>query len=163
MTATTWVDAAPFRAHLVQLQAATGWPWRAIALAAGVPAPCARSLLLGRDGRRVRKIRACDAAALIALTPQRLADLRHASAPARRAREAVAHLLEVGVDVETLTAWCGVGRLELAQLLDPRVPWCSAQLLVRARAAAEAHGWQPADRTGGVPRMQPVTGEQVAA
>lgn len=51
-----WVDAAPFRAHLLSLGDATGVPWAVVALYAGLPLRLAEALVQGRDGRRVRRI-----------------------------------------------------------------------------------------------------------
>ncbi|MGC3953993.1 MAG: hypothetical protein QM804_07045 [Propionicimonas sp.] len=41
-----WVLAAPFRAHLRHLQAATGLPWEVLAWAAGVSPRLVRHLVL---------------------------------------------------------------------------------------------------------------------
>lgn len=59
--AEAWVDAAPFRARLRDLVAESGLPWRVVGLALGVPAGVVRSLLFGREGRAIARIRSLDA------------------------------------------------------------------------------------------------------
>jgi hypothetical protein len=67
-----WVPAAPFRAHLRHLQAATGLPWEVLAWAAGVSPSLVRHLVLGNNGRHPRRISPLSARRLAELTPQRL-------------------------------------------------------------------------------------------
>lgn len=52
----TWVEAAPFRAHLRHLMDATGQPWQVVAEVARISLPDAHRLLHGRRGRPVRRI-----------------------------------------------------------------------------------------------------------
>ncbi len=73
-----WVLAAPFRAHLRQLQALTDLPWEALAAAAGVSPTLVRHLVFGNNGRYPRRISP--------LTARRLAGLSHLRL--RRAGEA---------------------------------------------------------------------------
>lgn len=67
-----WVDAAPFRALLAQLVTQTELHWRIVALAAGIPRPLAHSLIYGRAGRPIGRIRAVDAQALLACRADQL-------------------------------------------------------------------------------------------
>ncbi len=46
-----WVEAAPFRAHLTHLCAASGLTWPVVALHAGLTLRHADALLHGREGR----------------------------------------------------------------------------------------------------------------
>lgn len=52
----TWVEAAPFRAHLRHLIDTTGQPLPVVAEMARISLPDARRLLHGRRGRPVRRI-----------------------------------------------------------------------------------------------------------
>lgn len=52
----SWVEAAPFRAHLRHLMEASGQPWQVVAKVARISLPDAHRLLHGRHGRPVRRI-----------------------------------------------------------------------------------------------------------
>ncbi|MGO1972916.1 MAG: hypothetical protein ACTH2Q_08140 [Propionibacteriaceae bacterium] len=52
----TWVEAAPFRAHLHHLMDTTGQTWQVVAEVARISLPDAHRLLHGRRGRPVRRI-----------------------------------------------------------------------------------------------------------
>ena len=80
-----WVLAAPFRAHLRQVQAATGRPWDALAAAAGVSPKLVRHLVFGRDGRHPRRISPLTARRLLRLTPEGLAERAAGGSPVLRA------------------------------------------------------------------------------
>lgn len=67
--ATSWVQAAPFRAHVRHVCDTTGVAWPVLAMRAGVSLALADHLLHGRRGRPVRRISRESAARLLAVTP----------------------------------------------------------------------------------------------
>lgn len=67
-----WVLAAPFRAQLRHLHAATGLSWESLARAAGVSPALVRHLVFGNNGRYPRRISPLTARRLIGLTPAKL-------------------------------------------------------------------------------------------
>jgi hypothetical protein len=111
-----WVLAAPFRAHLRHLQAATGLPWAVLARAAGVSPSLVHHLVHGRNGRHQRRISRDSARRLIAVDRARLAGLGLEWVPADRTRRQVRRLLADGADPGRLAAWCRVSRPELLGL-----------------------------------------------
>ncbi len=74
-----WVDAAPFRSHLLHLCDSTGLPWQVLAVRAGLPLRLAEKLIAGRLGLRLPR---ADAARILALTAAEVRTLRSASVPA---------------------------------------------------------------------------------
>lgn len=128
-----WVLAAPFRAHLRQVQAGSGLPWPVLALAAGVSPALVRHLVFGRQGRLPHRISPESARRLLRLDGQRLAELAGQSVPARATAERVRLLLAAGWEAGDLAAWCRVGRGELAAL--PRAARCSRLLALLVQAA----------------------------
>lgn len=78
----SWVDAAPFRAHLSHLSEATGIWWPVLAIHAGVPTHLAARLLFGRGKRRLNRLPTDCARRLLALTPEVIAKLTKRRAPA---------------------------------------------------------------------------------
>ncbi|MBK8461373.1 MAG: hypothetical protein WAS07_03510 [Micropruina sp.] len=72
-TAHSWVDPAPFRAHVRHLTEATGLSWRAVPAAARLSPALVEHLLFGRAGRPLRRLSHSAAKALFELTPQKLA------------------------------------------------------------------------------------------
>lgn len=82
-----WVLAAPFRAHLQHVQAATGLPWEALARAAGVSPTLIRHLVFGNNGRYPRRISPLTARQLVELTPARLPRVTAAGLPGMAAAE----------------------------------------------------------------------------
>lgn len=160
---TRWVDSDPFRAHVCALQAETGLPWRAIALAAGVSPRCVGSLLHGRQGRRVRRLRSVDAAALMHLDVAAVQGLRTSHVSARTAQAAGLHLLSRGASIDTLARWCQTPVSELRAVLGG-ARWCRAIVSLHLRAAADAVGWVPGDELHAVaPSMLDVTAPAQAA
>ena len=111
-----WVLAAPFRAHLRQLQAATGLPWPVLALAAGVSPALVRHLVLGHRGRQLRRLCPVSARRLLRMDAARLAGLATEWVPAAATAERVARLLAAGCDPEALARWCRVSPSHLVAL-----------------------------------------------
>ncbi|MGB4272089.1 MAG: hypothetical protein WBJ44_06805 [Propionicimonas sp.] len=127
-----WVLAAPFRAHLVHLQAVTGLPWAALAAQAGVSPTLVDHLVFGRRGRRVTRLAPESAARLLAVTSAGLAALSGAWVPTA----ATAHRLELlvtdGCSVHDLADWCRLTPTALLAL--PESPRCTrlTELLMSA-------------------------------
>lgn len=136
MTATDqqhpWVLAAPFRAHLRQVQAACGLPWRVLALAAGVSPALVRHLVLGRHGRLPHRISPEDARRLLSLDTARLAGLAVESVSARQTAERVGLLLQAGHDPAVLARWCRLSESQLSALA--RASRCSRLLALFVEA-----------------------------
>jgi hypothetical protein len=65
----SWVEAAPFRAHLSHLVATSGLSPTGVALLAGVSPRFAHHLLNGRGGRLLRRISPDSARKLLRVTP----------------------------------------------------------------------------------------------
>jgi hypothetical protein len=128
-----WVLAAPFRAHLRQVQAASGLPWPVLALAAGVSPALVRHLVFGRQGRLPHRISPESARRLLTVDVQRLAELAAQPVPAGATAERVQRLLASGWDPADLAAWCRVSRSELAAL--PRAVRCGRLLALLVQSA----------------------------
>ncbi len=128
-----WVLAAPFRAHLRQVQAASGLPWPVLALAAGVSPALVRHLVFGRQGRLPHRISPESARLLLGLDEQRLIDLAAQPVAAGATAERVRRLLASGRDPADLAAWCRISRSDLAAL--PRAVRCSRLLALLVQAA----------------------------
>lgn len=115
-----WVLAAPFRAHLQHLQAATGLPWAVLARTAGVSPSLVRHLVIGRLGRRPRRVSLESATRLLALSPAVLARLAQDRVPAGPTAHQVRQLLATGTDPDALASWCRLSRTELLALTTAR-------------------------------------------
>jgi len=132
-----WVLAAPFRAHLRHLQAATGLPWGVLARAAGVSPSLVQHLVLGRYGRHPRRISPDSARRLIAVDRVALAGLGLEWVPADRTRRQVRGLLADGTDPDRLAAWCRLSRPELLGLTG--AARCSRLVALLVDAACPPH------------------------
>lgn len=138
-----WVSAAPFRAHVRHLQAATGLPWGVLARAAGVSPRLVQHLVFGRGGRHPARVTRESASRLIALDRSGLARLALESVPATRTRHQVDHLLAAGADPGRLAAWC---RLTLTELLALTTATnCSRLVALLVDAACPPHLVTPTD------------------
>ena len=140
-----WVLAAPFRAHLRHLQAASDLPWGVLARAAGVSPTLVEHLVLGRNGRHPRRISPACARRLIALDQARLAFLRLESVPANRTRSQVRRLLAEGADADRLASWCRLSRPGLRDLA--RAARCSRLVALLVDAACPPHLVTPVDES----------------
>lgn len=112
-----WVDAAPFRAHLLHVSTIAGLPWQVVALSAGVSISTATSLVRGRNGRRVRRLPRHAAHLLWAVTPQNVTALSHTWVGGGRTRQRLAELARRGHDPHELAAQMGVPREVTTALL----------------------------------------------
>lgn len=128
-----WVLAAPFRAHLRQLQAASGLPWGVLALAAGVSPALVRHLVLGNRGRRPHRLSPESARRLIGLDGAQLARLGTEWVPAARTTRQLGDLLAGGADPGQLAAWCRLTPAGLAALA--RATRCTRLVALLVEAA----------------------------
>lgn len=130
-----WVIAGPFRAHVHYLLGTARLPWRALAIYADVPANLVRSLAHGRPGTPHR-IPAGAARALLAVTPELLAETRHTPVRARRAGQAVAFLHGIGWSTDRIAATGGLRSDEIEAALSGSLPFTTrhSELLLVAAA-----------------------------
>lgn len=91
-----WIDARPFRAHLLHLSECTGFDWQTVALVAKIPPTVADRLLHGRAGRPVRRINPDMAWRLYEITPHHLQKVRERRVPAGHTRTLLTQLLDHG-------------------------------------------------------------------
>lgn len=131
MTTTTWVDAAPFRAHLQHLMAIGDLSTHEVATLAGVSWRAADALASGRQGRPVRRINHTTATALLNVQPQHAESLRRCHVPAAEPRTRLLRLLGAGMSVSALVEQLGVVRSVLDDLADGSLLWCPGLLALR--------------------------------
>ncbi|WP_232548548.1 hypothetical protein [Propioniciclava soli] len=112
-----WVDAAPFRAHLLHVSTIAGLPWQVVALSAGVSISTATSLVRGRNGRRLRRLPRHAAHLLLAVTPQNVTALSHTWVGGGRTRQRLAELARRGHDPHELAVHMGVPKEVTTALL----------------------------------------------
>lgn len=117
-TAHPWVDAAPFRAHLLHISASAGIPWSVIAVHAGVPQSLAARLVFGTGRRRLPRLPDDCARRLLAVTPESAQALRKtrtaSAATTRRLRE----LRRRGWTQGELATACACSPAEVEALLN---------------------------------------------
>lgn len=133
----SWVDAAPFAAHLAHLCATTGLPWPVVATYAGVSLRAAARLVGGRRGHRLRRLPRPLAQQLLAVTPAQLTGLRRARVPAESSIRRVAHLVGRGVPLPHLARQLGCTTDLVARLADGTPATVTAEVALRARIASE--------------------------
>ncbi|HHU39486.1 MAG TPA: hypothetical protein GXZ45_09440 [Propionibacterium sp.] len=134
---TTWVDGAPFAAHLVHLCSTTGLPWSLVAAYAGVPLRTAERLLAPSRRSRLRRLPRSVAQRLIAVTPEELRRLRTSRVPAESCSRRVGHLLGRGVPLAHLARELGCSPDLIARLADGSPATVTAEVALRARVACE--------------------------
>lgn len=151
-TATGWVEASPFRAHLRHLMAAGGLSSTTVALLAGVSPGFAFRLLNGRRGRQLRRISPDLARQLLAVTADDVRAVRRRRVPAAATSQQLHRLRELGWTVEGLADELAISPEVLSGLLAGRTSSCS-QLLALSAAALESTtimplpGWSGRSRT----------------
>jgi hypothetical protein len=127
-----WVLAAPFRAHLVRVQAETGLPLPALAVQAGLPPALVDHLVHGRRGRWMHRIPPAAARRLLTLEPVALAELALVEVPAAPIAARIRELLGAGLAEAVLARWCRLTPSGLAGLATRRECSELTALLVRA-------------------------------
>ena len=143
----TWVEAAPFRAHVAHLMAAGALSVEAVALLAGVRTRAVARLMAGRDiGRPVpRRINADLARSLLEVRCSDVRALRCRMVGAQPVMERARLLRSLGWSESRLAAALGVDRRSLAGLLEGSATTCTALVAVRAAAPYKPSG--PSIRT----------------
>ena len=136
----TWVEAAPFRAHVAHLMAAGALSVEAVALLAGVRTRAVARLMAGRDiGRpEPRRINADLARSLLEVRCSDGRALRCRMVGAQPVMERARLLRSLGWSESRLAAALGVDRRSLAGLLEGSATTCTALVAVRAAAAVQA-------------------------
>ncbi|MBP8918224.1 MAG: hypothetical protein KBG85_00805 [Micropruina sp.] len=142
----SWIDAAPFRAHVLHVAESAGVPWPAVAVVSGVPLASVRTLLFGRRGRRQTRIGPQAAARLLNVGVTDLAGLRNGRVPAASTATRLRRLLAAGADPLLLARWCDLRNADLARLADGDVPACSR--LTAALVLAAERSWATGRRPG---------------
>ncbi len=142
-----WVDATPFRAHLMHLTFSTGLPWPAVAVASGLSLRLADRLLHARQGRRLRRIPPLAAIGLMAWSPVALDASARSWLPAYHSGRLARQLVGDGWDPGRLARFCQLEETELLALLTGRSHGCrlgttwsleAAERVLEARRPARA-------------------------
>ena len=133
----TWVDAAPFRAHVAHLMAAAGLSIEAVALLAGVHTKAVARLIAGQDTGRsaARRIKPELARCLLQVHSSDVRALRCRIVGAQTVTGRARLLRSSGWSEERLAATLGVDRPSLAGLLEGSATTCTALVALRAAAA----------------------------
>lgn len=135
--AASWVDAAPFRAHLRHVMAVGDMSVEVVAQLAGIGPRAARHLLHGRAGRPIRRINANTARRLLQVTS---ADARTAGrrlVSARATAERLRGLVAAGHTLAELAGQVEADPQMLRDLAERRRNVCTPLLAARL-AALEA-------------------------
>jgi hypothetical protein len=146
----TWLEAAPFRAHVRHVMAAEGIDAETVAVLAGVSVPVVRHLLHGRRGRAVRRISPLTARSLYRLTPELARMMRCCLIPVPVTRARLRRLQAAGHSEHLLAAVTGLSPVEIRNLLDASTTHCTQLTALRVAAAARAMedvavGWRRRD------------------
>lgn len=142
----TWVDAAPFRAHLRRVLAAADVPWPAVAVAAGIPVATVHTLLFGRAGRPQARIDPRVAARVLRVEPRDLRLLGLVRVDAWATVERLRAALAAGLDPLQLARWCRIPPDELAALVDGESATCSRLTQAMSLAVRRLGAVAPGDR-----------------
>lgn len=141
-----WVEAAPFRAHLLHVAESTGIPWPVIAVQAGMPQSLAARLLFGTGRRRLPRLPEDCARRLLAVTPESARALRRkrtaSSATTRRLHE----LRRRGWTLPELATMCDCSPAAVEALLCGTSRWVPLVLSHAVRAAMATADSQVAGR-----------------
>lgn len=136
----SWVDAAPFRAHLLHVCAATGLPWQVLGLHAGLPLRLGERLVAGRRGSRLPP---AYAARILALTCAEARGLRSASVSAGPTATRLATLRASGVTARRLATVLGCTAEHVEALASGRVTRTTAEIALRVQVLEE-RSWRRA-------------------
>ena len=130
-----WVDAAPFRAQLRHLMAASGLSLPCVALLTGITPRLASRLLHGGGGRALRRISPDTARKLLRVTPGEARAVRTRIVPAEATRRHLRRLLGDGWSVAEVAGMLGVSTDVVDDLAWGAATTCTQ--LTALRAAAE--------------------------
>lgn len=134
-----WVDATPFRAHLMHLLA-TGLTEPVIARLAGVSIRSVDHLAHGRRGRPVRRICGDTGRRLLRITTAEARAIRFRPVPVRPSRYRLRAMIAAGRPVHRLADDIGVGIRDLEQVLDQRTATCPQ--LAALKIASTYEQWE---------------------
>lgn len=135
-----WVPAAPFRAHVNHVMAATGLPHDVIAAATGVPAGVVRTLVRGRDGKARPHLRRRDASRLLRLTAEEADRASRRLVNPHEAAVLLRLLVADGMDADEAGATCLLSLGQVDLLLTGRAFGVVETSLWRLRALAVGRG-----------------------
>lgn len=132
----TWVDAAPFRAHVNQLLT-MGLTEPVIAQLSGMSDRAVRHLVHGRHGRPIRRI--CDVSArrLLLITTLDVTAMRFRPVAVRPSRLRLRAMAAAGCSPEWLARSTEIGIREIQQVLDRGPATCSRLTELKILAAFE--------------------------
>ncbi|MDR2896350.1 MAG: hypothetical protein LBV30_06840 [Propionibacteriaceae bacterium] len=140
-----WVDAAPFRAHVIRLMAQTGLPWAAIAYQARVPLNTCRTLVIGRDGHLRSRIPRDYALRLITLAPGQLYWLTHTEVDAGPAASRLRLLRAHGRSWQELSDLTGTAITTLTAIAHGELDQCSSKIDVLVQLDCQSLDLRPWD------------------
>lgn len=132
----TWVDAAPFRAHVGQLLA-NGLTESVIARLTGLSVRAVNHLAYGRHGRPVRKICRDSARNLLQITTGEARALRYRAVPVQESRQRLHLMARGGWTTEQLAEQVGICIREVEQVLCPASATCTQLTAVKIAATFE--------------------------
>lgn len=131
----SWVDAAPFRAHVRHAVETTAVPWQVVAVAADVSLTAVHALLSGRAGRTQTKIAPRLAARLLQIDVRELHAMRSLRVPAWLTGRRLRDQLVAGADPLRMARWCQIGLDELTLLVEGEATSCTRLTEILALAA----------------------------
>jgi hypothetical protein len=131
-----WVDAGPFRAHLVHLMDA-GLTEPVIARLAGVSVRSVEHLAHGRRGRRLRRICADTGRRLLRITTMEARAIRHRPVPVRASRYRLRAMTGAGWSIQRLAQDTGLAVPVLEQVAGRGTATCSQLVALTIAAAYE--------------------------
>lgn len=144
----SWVDAAPFRAHVRQLIETCGITWRTVAMLAEVPSAAVARLLRGRRGRPVPRLHPLIAERLFHLTGDAVAEASLRPAYAGRTRALLQRLTERGWTPAQVSERTGLPGWEVDGIAAGERVYCSRLTEATIKAAAQALWSVPAPAAG---------------
>jgi hypothetical protein len=131
-----WVDATPFRAHLMHLLA-TGLTEPVIARLAGVSARSVTHLAHGRRGRPVRRICGDTGRRLLRITTMEARAIRFRPVPVRPSRYRLRSMAAAGWTVPRLADDLGLSVAEVERVLDRGAATCPQLAALKISVAYE--------------------------
>lgn len=134
----TWVEAAPFRAHLRHLMAVGGLSCGGVALLTGISPRLAAHLVYGRGGRSLRRISPDTARKLLRVSGAEAAAVRRRSVPASTTTTHLRWLHGCGWSERALAERLGLALDEVAALLDGSAGVCTQRTALHAAAEASS-------------------------
>jgi len=134
---TDWVNAAPFRAHVVHLMNNAQVPWSVVAYEAGVPRAAVRTLLFGRNGHVRPKIAYHLGELLLALRPDDLAWLRTGQVEAARTGRHLRALRARQIGWDQISRLVQLDQPTCQAIAAGQQPYCAALTDVLAQCACE--------------------------